>query len=627
MTCYFYRRCFRTAVLGFGMLSLVAFVSAQESRTDDGAGIEVLASGPVHEAFAEPIVFDPKPGMMVPTNPPPQVEELPPDQRPAGDNIAWIPGYWSWDEDRENYLWVSGFWRTLPPGREWVPGYWVEVTGGWQWVSGFWANAADEVTEYLPEPPQTIETGPSTPQPGPDYFWVPGCWYWRSASYVWRPGYWIVSQPNWIWSPAHYVWSPRGFVFVGGYWDYALPRRGMLFAPVYFNSPFYAQPGYRFSPTIAVNVAVLTNHFFVGLGQRHYYFGDYYAPHYADSGMYPWFAFASSRHGYDPIYSHYHNQFGRTDRNWANRVRSDYEFRRDNENARPERVASRNPRIVRQDGQRADGDRPLVQPLSQFAAAQDTQGAMVKLQEQQRTQIAKVAQQTREFTQQRMKTETDPNSSLLAPGNQSKKAERPDGKKTVEEANKDLRSATVKRPKSPIADVPKVDVSKPDQKVQPTVPDKDLPAVPKAAPKVEPKRPAQEKPLVPKVDPKPSTKEPVPKVEPKPPVKPPAPRVEPPKPAVPKVEPPKVQPEPPKVQPTPPKVQPAPPKVQPAPPKVQPAPPKVQPAPPKVQPAPPKTEPPPKIRPEVPKVAPPPKVRPEVPKVEPKPKLAPPLGG
>lgn len=591
MSCYSYQQHLpKIAILGCGLLCLNAVLfaqeSRQESRIDEEAGIEVLASGPVHEAFAEPIVFDPKPGNIVPKAPPQQVEELPPDQRPAGDNVAWIPGYWNWDEDREDYLWVSGFWRTLPPGREWVPGYWVEVTDGWQWVSGYWANAADDVTEYLPEPPETVEVGPSTPQPSPDHFWIPGCWYWRDAVYVWRPGYWMVGNPNWMWCPAHYVWTPRGFVFVAGYWDHVLPRRGMLFAPVYFRTPFYARRGYYFSPTMAVSLTILTDHFFVGLGHRHYYFGDYYASRYSSRGMYPWFAFASSRYGYDPIYSYYHSRHSRRDRDWADRIRSDYEFRRDHEEARPERVASRTPRIARQDGQRADGERPLVQPLSQLAAAQETHGAMVKLPDRQRTEIAKVAEQTREFTKERMKTETDAKSDVLPqPGD--KKAETPrDPDSKAKGADKALRSATVKRPKSPIADAQKLEPSrgkkdeapvipeKPGPKVQPKASGKDLPAVPKGTPKVEPKPP---------------TKEPLPKAEPKPPVK---------TPSVPKVEPPKTPPAAPKVEPQP-----------------------------KVRPEVPKTEPPPKVRPEVPKVEPPPKVRPEVPRAEPKlPKPSPPAG-
>src|SRR5262245_5986531 len=71
-------------------------------------GVDALASGPVHEAFAEPVVFNPEPGPVVPKQPPDPIEEVPPDQKPEGENVAWVPGYWSWDEERDNFVWVSG---------------------------------------------------------------------------------------------------------------------------------------------------------------------------------------------------------------------------------------------------------------------------------------------------------------------------------------------------------------------------------------------------------------------------------------------------------------------------------------------------------------------------------------
>ena len=54
--------------------------------------MEVLTRGPVHEAFAETITFDPEPGIVVPKAPPEPIEEVAPDQRPAGANVTWIPG-------------------------------------------------------------------------------------------------------------------------------------------------------------------------------------------------------------------------------------------------------------------------------------------------------------------------------------------------------------------------------------------------------------------------------------------------------------------------------------------------------------------------------------------------------
>ena len=60
-------------------------VTPQDS--DVGAstdGVQVQTRGSVHEAFAEPVVYDPGPGPVVPTEPPQPIEEQPPDQKPEG---------------------------------------------------------------------------------------------------------------------------------------------------------------------------------------------------------------------------------------------------------------------------------------------------------------------------------------------------------------------------------------------------------------------------------------------------------------------------------------------------------------------------------------------------------------
>ena len=75
-----------------------------------------LTRGPVHEAFAQPVVFDPEPGEIVPKQPPEAIEEVPPEEKPEGEDVVWIPGYWSWDDDSDTFLWVSGLWRMQPPG-------------------------------------------------------------------------------------------------------------------------------------------------------------------------------------------------------------------------------------------------------------------------------------------------------------------------------------------------------------------------------------------------------------------------------------------------------------------------------------------------------------------------------
>src|SRR5437867_578354 len=63
-------------------------------------GQELLARGPIHEAFAQPIVFDAKAGTVVKKEPPKPIEEMPPAEKPEGDNVQWVSGYWAWDDDR-----------------------------------------------------------------------------------------------------------------------------------------------------------------------------------------------------------------------------------------------------------------------------------------------------------------------------------------------------------------------------------------------------------------------------------------------------------------------------------------------------------------------------------------------
>src|SRR5438477_5123878 len=80
----------------------------QAGKLDD---VEVLTRGPVHEAYADPGVTPTEAPPIVPKQPPELISELPPDQKPEGENVIWIPGYWTWDEDRNDFIWLSGFWR------------------------------------------------------------------------------------------------------------------------------------------------------------------------------------------------------------------------------------------------------------------------------------------------------------------------------------------------------------------------------------------------------------------------------------------------------------------------------------------------------------------------------------
>jgi WXXGXW repeat (2 copies) len=361
-------------LIPLGLIGLAGSSTAQQFPGDPGSpDTQVLARGPIHEAFASPIVFNPTPGVVTPKPPPSTViEELPPAQRPQGANVEWIPGYWSWDDERADYIWISGIWRDVPPGRQWVPGYWSQAQNGFLWTSGFWApTAANGQFNYLPAPPQSLENGPNVPQPGPDYSWLPGSWVWTQDRYAWQPGYWVQANPDWVWTPSSYVPTPSGYLYNDGYWDYSLQRRGLAFAPVAFGPSAYAQRSFAYSPTIALPVAGLLSSLFVRPSYGHYYFGDYYnaASRGPRSGYVPWFGLQQNRIGYDPIYASM-SALNARQPEWDRRIREDYRERLENRQPRPAPTFEGQRALIEQRQGRGEDVRNLgvVQPLHQWAS-------------------------------------------------------------------------------------------------------------------------------------------------------------------------------------------------------------------------------------------------------------------
>ncbi|MGA2500365.1 MAG: hypothetical protein ABSH20_21695, partial [Tepidisphaeraceae bacterium] len=280
---------------------------------------EVLTSGPVHEAFAKPVSMQAQASVVAPIEPPAVIQETPPQDRPQGDHYTWVPGYWAWEGTSNNYLWVSACWRVAPPNMSWVPGYWNRVGGGWEWVAGFWTANGTAAIDYHPAPPAVTDLQPPGPPPVADNIWVPSCWYWREGRYVLRAGYWIQPQAGWLWVPSHYNWTPRGYVFIAGHWDYSLERRGVLFAPVRFAHATVGV-GFVFSPSVVVDVNVMTANLFTYPRYCHYYFGDYYDDAFVQIGIFPWFDRERIHGWYDPIFEYDRWHF-RAEPDWTQRLR------------------------------------------------------------------------------------------------------------------------------------------------------------------------------------------------------------------------------------------------------------------------------------------------------------------
>lgn len=291
----------------------VAAVELSEEQLREIEG-EPIERGPIHEAFADPLQLTPTPNPVHDVPPPPPVTEIPPAKDPTAGDLDWIPGYWSWDKERADYIWISGVWRKAPHGRRWLAGKWIETDGGHRWVPGTWnkvsANADPNIedAEVLPIPPNSLEEGATSPAPSDDHFWIPGSWQQDdNREYVWRPGFWSRSYENWVWVPDHYAWRPAGCSFVPGYWDYTWGRRGTLYAPCTFaRTDLVGNHCYRPSRVLASRHWLVD--LWVGPGSYNYYYGNYndclhlgYSPWYRHYGIY-------SRR-YDPLYSYYRWRF------------------------------------------------------------------------------------------------------------------------------------------------------------------------------------------------------------------------------------------------------------------------------------------------------------------------------
>ena len=319
---------------------------------------EILTRGPVHEAFADPYAQDPENAVVVSREPPEPIDEIPPEYMPEGDNVEWMPGYWGWDDDRDDFIWISGVWRDIPPGQRWMPGAWEQVARGYQWTPGFWMSDEIEEVTYLPQPPPSQEEGPSSPAPDDDHFWVPGVWQYTNNDYAWRPGYWAPAYQDWVWVPDCNIWTPYGYVSRSGYWDRSLPNRGVLYSPVYF-------PGYQYNgfvPRQVVSVGPMLIHLFVRPGYRHYYFGDYYGNSYAQFGIVPWLGVRQSPYyQYDPLFAFYQTGYFNGRGGFLGRVAGWHNYYQRNPDFRPRRTLADSRSFL---NQRGDADENILRQAS-----------------------------------------------------------------------------------------------------------------------------------------------------------------------------------------------------------------------------------------------------------------------
>jgi len=275
--------------------------------------MDFLMQAPLHEAFAEVVTGEFGPNPVVARQPPEAIEEIPPQFKPDGDHVLWIDGYWWWDEEREDFIWISGVYRDAPIGQRWIAGYWHQEPTGFRWVNGFWYSEEAQELTYLPQPPSSLEVGPAMPMPSDAHYYLPGQWNFVQERYVWQPGFYTPIVDDLVWVPGCYVWTPGGHIFRPGYWDRPFVNRGVVFAPIHFRRPIFLQPGFRYQPTFLIDTSFgLLPHLFVRPNCRMYYFGSWYGDRFLRRGFQPWalqnqFRWRANR--FDPLFHFYNSPF------------------------------------------------------------------------------------------------------------------------------------------------------------------------------------------------------------------------------------------------------------------------------------------------------------------------------
>jgi hypothetical protein len=165
--------------------------------------VTVIEKAPIHEGFAQPGAQIRGKGMTAPKAPPLPVNEIPPEPKPEGASMKWIPGYWAWDAERTDFIWVCGCYRNTPSERTWEPGRWKETKKEWTYFPGYWRPTDGKtLAANLPEPPAVKEEAPVAPKDNPNAMWVPGIWEYKDSKFEWQPGYWPASRERMIWQQA-----------------------------------------------------------------------------------------------------------------------------------------------------------------------------------------------------------------------------------------------------------------------------------------------------------------------------------------------------------------------------------------------------------------------------------------
>lgn len=374
---------------------------------------EILARGPVHEAYAVAGTPNPTSGQKTVLVPPPRnLVEVPPGPGTSPTQV-WIPGYWDHDAEENSWIWVSGCWREPPLGRGWLPGYWLQVrTGQWRRVSGTWwgGDGSSFMLEYAPPPPTPPATlGTLPPKLDPKdpknigLTFTPSAWEWNGNRYTWIAGRLSRFANHQIWQEARQIWTPAGYLPVPGYLDHRLATRGVVYAPLRLAKPLPAEKGKprggdnTTATFLAVEPGGVWNaNAWIESSWRDrqglYYFGDYYNPQWRNSGLTP--AREAKRRFGDAWLQTVEEQAGLGDEDWR-RINWQHTERVQGKQPLPARVAAL-------DRQPEAGEISLVLPTSRLNAADPVRNRLAVMALDISTRMERLAQARQELEKNKL---------------------------------------------------------------------------------------------------------------------------------------------------------------------------------------------------------------------------------
>ena len=283
-------------------------VSQQAIR--DGE-LELLTRGPLHEAFAQPVVFEPSQAPRAPEAVPAPLHEVLPAFKPQGA-VVWIAGYWAWNDVNDSWTWVTGTWRVPPAGKHWVSGYWTDSNDRRDWIAvgvGLLDSGSGQQVDLRASPAEgKAPAARSSIGPGRVLAARVLDFRKRSVCLARRIG------------DAHPARSIVGSVSVpldSGRVRFCrqllgLPvcsRRGWLFDPVGLTNSDSDTSKLSFGPSTLLNVDNVALELFARPKQSAYYFGDYFGASHVRHGIHAWYRYAQT--AYDPIYTYQSWQYGR----------------------------------------------------------------------------------------------------------------------------------------------------------------------------------------------------------------------------------------------------------------------------------------------------------------------------